>query len=427
MIAEIEDNSEELDQLVDEEDDEDNNNHNNSHHHNHNNGHQHHNNNGVGVGGVDEDDDMEEEEEEEDDDKEVIGISDDNDESDDGCGGVGVGGDGGGDTANVCELDQSNQLTVVPTNSLMSDSADGSNDDSRHNMMVGGDGGGSSGSGIGGSIGGGIDDNMGQTHSVKIVKVVPLPHARSEVWSYFGFIADDDGEIQDKKKAICKICASTLAYSGNTTNLFTHLKAMHPEAQPQKLAPTNRTPRTGKKFGNKRKSDVLDGAGSGQLIVRAIHYSSSPHTNNNNNSSDHHMYSDDNDHQSGGGGGHHHLTLLNHNHHHNHHQKPHHKSQQTTVSLYNNSTDNSSSASTTTTTNHNHHMITSDDITASLVNWLVKDCRPICVVEGKGFVEMLRQLVPGYQVPDTKRLTNQVKKKYDEVRRELILKAMQDE
>lgn len=33
-------------------------------------------------------------------------------------------------------------------------------------------------------------------HNVKIVKVVPLPHARSEVWSYFGFIADDDGEIQ---------------------------------------------------------------------------------------------------------------------------------------------------------------------------------------------------------------------------------------
>lgn len=80
--------------------------------------------------------------------------------------------------------------------------------------------------------------------NVKIVKIVPLPHARSDVWQYFGFIADDDGEIRDKKKAICKICATTLAYSGNTTNLFTHLKAMHPEAQPRKMDPTNRTPKS---------------------------------------------------------------------------------------------------------------------------------------------------------------------------------------
>ena len=210
---------------------------------------------------------------------------------------------------------------------------------------------------------------------------MPLPHARSEVWSYFGFIADDEGEIQDKKKAICKICASTLAYSGNTTNLFTHLKAMHPEAQPQKLAPTNRTPRTGKKL-IKRKPDMLDSS-SGPLIVRAITYS---HNDN--------MFDDDA--QTG--------AILN--------SKPMNKSQH-------NSFNSSSSMS--------DNVLASDDITQAIVNWLVKDCRPICVVEGKGFQEMLRVLAPGYIVPETRRLTAAVKKRYDEFRRDLILRAMNDE
>ncbi|CAG2180477.1 unnamed protein product, partial [Oppiella nova] len=94
---------------------------------------------------------------------------------------------------NVCELEsmpsmqsmRSNQMsTVVPH--LMSDSRDGSRDDD-------------TGDGQPDLI---SDDTLSQTQNVKIVKVVPLPHARSEVWSYFGFIADDEGEIQDKKKAI---------------------------------------------------------------------------------------------------------------------------------------------------------------------------------------------------------------------------------
>jgi hypothetical protein len=217
--------------------------------------------------------------------------------------------------------------------------------------------------------------------------VVPLPHARSEVWSYFGFIADDEGEIQDKKKAICKICASTLAYSGNTTNLFTHLKAMHPEAQPQKLAPTNRTPRTGKKLG-KRKAEVLDSP-SGPLIVRAITYSQSEN-----------LLDIDDGHSS---------SILC--------SKSPIKSSQHSFN---------SSNSTTHSESHNS-ILASDEITNSLVNWLVKDCRPICVVEGKGFQELIRLLAPGYVIPDSRRLTSAVKKKYDEVRRDLILRAMQDE
>lgn len=268
------------------------------------------------------------------------------------------------DAGNVCELESNELSSVVPN--LISSSVDCSNDEENDNQtqLL-------------------TDEHLTHSQSVKIVKVVPLPHARSEVWSYFGFIADDEGEIQDKKKAICKICASTLAYSGNTTNLFTHLKAMHPEAQPQKLAPTNRTPRTGKKLG-KRKGDVLDSP-SGPLIVRAITYS----THNEN------LFDDDV--QTG--------AILS--------------SKSMSINKIPQNYNTSGVSETT--------VVGIEDITNALVNWLVKDCRPICVVEGKGFQDFVRLLAPGYTIPDSRRLTTAVKKKYDEVRRDLILRAMQDE
>jgi hypothetical protein len=161
---------------------------------------------------------------------------------------------------------------------------------------------------------------------------------------------------------------------------------MHPEAQPQKLAPTNRTPRTGKKMG-KRKSDVLDSP-NGPLIVRAITYS---HNDN--------MFDEDCA-QTG--------AILN--------SKAMVKSQHTF-----------NSSSSLSDAHNSVNVLATDEITNSIVNWLVKDCRPICVVEGKGFQEMLRLLAPGYIIPENRRLTTAVKKRYDEVRRELILRAMNDE
>ncbi|KAI1286846.1 E3 SUMO-protein ligase ZBED1 [Halotydeus destructor] len=239
--------------------------------------------------------------------------------------------------------------------------------------------------------------------NVKVVKVVPLPHARSEVWSYFGFIADDDGEIQDKKKAICKICATTLSYSGNTTNLFTHLKAMHPEANPQKLAPTNRTPRTGKKGIGKRKffetlpaamlnSAIALSSAEGQgLILKAVTYNQTTdvgqlddsYTNgslikqNNSPVKEGRGIGDDNsDHYDG--------SPLPQN------------------------------------------VVSTDEITNSIVNMLVKDCRPIAVVEGKGFQDLMRLVAPGYTIPDTKTLEMLLKKRYEEFKKTLILRGLEE-
>lgn len=72
-------------------------------------------------------------------------------------------------------------------------------------------------------------------------------------------------------------------------------------------------------------------------------------------------------------------------------------------------------------------IVATSDVTDGIVNWLVKDCRPICVAEGKGFQELVKLLAPGYIIPEPKRLRQLVKRKYDEHRRDLILKAMQDE
>lgn len=47
---------------------------------------------------------------------------------------------------------------------------------------------------------------------------------RSHVWNPFGFKADDNGIILNKKQVHCRVCNSVIAYSGNTTNLKSHLQ-----------------------------------------------------------------------------------------------------------------------------------------------------------------------------------------------------------
>lgn len=52
---------------------------------------------------------------------------------------------------------------------------------------------------------------------------------RSTYWKYFGFPADEDGNILTRKKIICACCNNAIAYNKNTTNLKAHLNAKHPE------------------------------------------------------------------------------------------------------------------------------------------------------------------------------------------------------
>ena len=238
--------------------------------------------------------------------------------------------------------------------------------------------------------------------SVKIIKVVPLPHARSEVWSYFGFIADDEGEIQDKRKAICKICATTLSYSGNTTNLFTHLKSMHPEAKPQKLAPTNRNPKSGVRRSKRTIYDVLSGstlslnpvvtstattsvpstqvvaATPKTIVIRSIPWGSS---------------------ESDGADG----VISN-------------VTEQEAPNGVSETAGGSSNKKTKT--------CSANDVTNAIVDMLVKDCRPVSLIEGKGFQALLQLLAPNYKVPDSKTLEVLLKKRYENVRQEFIIKGM---
>ena len=59
--------------------------------------------------------------------------------------------------------------------------------------------------------------------------VKPSFKTKSAIWKHFGFPADDTGTITDQKKTICRLCRAVVAYSGNTSNLKSHLQ--RPPAQ----------------------------------------------------------------------------------------------------------------------------------------------------------------------------------------------------
>ena len=56
---------------------------------------------------------------------------------------------------------------------------------------------------------------------------VPSFKTKSEIWTYFGFMAESAGIISDKKKIACRICQAVIAYTGNTSNMTHHLQHMH--------------------------------------------------------------------------------------------------------------------------------------------------------------------------------------------------------
>lgn len=251
-----------------------------------------------------------------------------------------------------------------------------------------------------------------ESTNMKLVKVVPLPHARSEVWAYFGFIAGDDGEIQDKKKVVCKLCATTLSYSGNTTNLFTHLKALHPEATPAKLAPTSKPIRGKKgkfKFIGYQAGDSVDNENPQEYIVRAITFGE-----NESSSMPVSFLEDD--------------TQLN-------------TTEQqnsdanavdsiilsSSTSLPNMDTSNAEVDTSNEVSPENVPLLSCDDITNAIVNMLVEDCRPICLTQGKGFAALIKFLAPGYKIPDSPKLKTLVKKRHKEIQRTLILRGLNDE
>ena len=60
------------------------------------------------------------------------------------------------------------------------------------------------------------------------VEYLPLEKAKSPVWKYFGFLAQQGNFLElDKKKRQTVYCKQSLSYKGNTTNLIVHLQYNH--------------------------------------------------------------------------------------------------------------------------------------------------------------------------------------------------------
>lgn len=68
---------------------------------------------------------------------------------------------------------------------------------------------------------------MEEKCSITYRKLVVPQSMRSIYWKFFGFPADDDGEILTRLKIVCLICRTQIAYNRNTSNLRMHLQNKH--------------------------------------------------------------------------------------------------------------------------------------------------------------------------------------------------------
>ncbi|KAM9322088.1 uncharacterized protein KZ484_020324 isoform 2-T2 [Pholidichthys leucotaenia] len=60
----------------------------------------------------------------------------------------------------------------------------------------------------------------------------------------------------------------------------------------------------------------------------------------------------------------------------------------------------------------------------ALLNFMVKDCQPLSIVESEGFRELVQALQPSYVLPTRKTIKQMVAKKYKE-KRERVKKEVQ--
>ncbi|XP_066578265.1 GTPase IMAP family member 8 [Amia ocellicauda] len=57
----------------------------------------------------------------------------------------------------------------------------------------------------------------------------PARRINSAVWAYFGYVKNDQGTVVEDGKPVCKLCRIQVsAISGNTSNMFAHLRVHHP-------------------------------------------------------------------------------------------------------------------------------------------------------------------------------------------------------
>ena len=72
--------------------------------------------------------------------------------------------------------------------------------------------------------------------------------AKSSVWIYFGFEADEEGRPKVQDAVICRLCKKSVsAKGGNTSNLLSHLKVhlpqQHLEVKKANSKPSGKGPR----------------------------------------------------------------------------------------------------------------------------------------------------------------------------------------
>lgn len=68
---------------------------------------------------------------------------------------------------------------------------------------------------------------MEEKHTITYRKLVVPQSMRSIYWKFFGFPADNDGEILTRVKIVCLLCKTQIAYNRNTSNLRMHLQNKH--------------------------------------------------------------------------------------------------------------------------------------------------------------------------------------------------------
>ncbi|KAJ0180829.1 hypothetical protein K1T71_002914 [Dendrolimus kikuchii] len=194
---------------------------------------------------------------------------------------------------------------------------------------------------------------------------MPNNKKKSKIWNYFKKCDNDKG-------VICKFCNKNLKTSGNTTNMRGHLEKVHPEYIQQLIAeePVQKKKRTCDADDEEVQTEQLASTSAAADvdcsyvpdIASALGSSSSVTTSN---------------------------TTIQ-------------PRQESVEVLFNN-------IKSVANVEGNKHK----KITESIVNFIILDHKPFSVVEGKGFIQLIKEIVPLYKVPSRETFKKRIDDKYE--------------
>ena len=110
----------------------------------------------------------------------------------------------------------------------------------------------------------------------KFTFTAPTFKTKSEIWAYFGFMLDSDGVISDKKKMVCWICRTVIAYSGNTSNTTYHLQRMHSNEYEKYLKTSGKTNSSDISSSDSSKQASEDASEPKQITLGAVFKRAAP-------------------------------------------------------------------------------------------------------------------------------------------------------